>query len=353
VNKRIFLVFIFALALVLPVMIGASPVAHGAAATATKKAAIQPYTRIFYARSTKAAEDSLHAHPGSIDVLAPQAYSVDANGTLTGSVSSSILAFVAAHGIKVMPLVVNQGFGAAGYQALLDDPAKQKEVIAALAAEAKKNGYWGWQLDFEQMDAAYRGRFSAFAAKAHEALQRQGLILSVAAVAQVSENPADYKNDLWQKLIGAYDYRALALGSDFVSVMSYDDPESKGPVAEFSWLQRVLAFSLKSIPAQKLSLGIPFYYWQWDNATGKRVAIGNNTGLDKLIAAHKVAYAYSTKQQAPYFTFKDKKKSYTVWYENGRSIRKKVDLVRSYGLHGFSAWALGQEVPSVHQAFSI
>ena len=35
--------------------------------------------------------------------------------------------------------------------------------------------------------------------------------------------------------------------------MSYDDPESTGPVVEYSWLKRVLKYSLEFIPNEKLS----------------------------------------------------------------------------------------------------
>ena len=53
-------------------------------------------------------------------------------------------------------------------------------------------------------------------------LSHLGLVSSVAVVAQVSENPSDYKAGLWDKVIGAYDYQALGASVDFVSLMSYE-----------------------------------------------------------------------------------------------------------------------------------
>jgi spore germination protein YaaH len=68
-------------------------------------------------------------------------------------------------------------------------------------------------------------------------LQKNNLKLSVAVIAQVSENPDDYPNNLWQRIIGVYDYSRLSFSSDFISIMSYDDPNSIGPVAGYAWLR--------------------------------------------------------------------------------------------------------------------
>ncbi len=315
------------------------------AATAVKK---PPYLRLFYYQDGKIARQSFLAHPGSVDVFAPQAYGITADGTLAGSVDQTLLDFAKKNKIKVMPLATNASFGKAAYQAVLDDPAKQEAVIAALVAEAKTNDYWGWQLDFEQMDASYKDKFSAFVVNADAAMKQNGLAFSVAVVAKTSDVPADYPNALWQNLIGVYDYAAIASSTDFVSVMSYDDPNSKGPVAGYAWLKQVIAYSVAHMPKKKISLGIPFYYWQWNDATGKLVGIGGNTGIDAAIKKHYIAYHYSAAEQAPYLTYWSRAQHYTIWYENAKSIAQKIALIKKNGLYGFSAWALGLEVPSVY-----
>jgi len=257
------------------------------------------------------------------------------------------LAFAKKNKIKIMPLVTNGNFSKATSQAFLDDSAKQDLAIKSLIDEAKKNVYWGWQLDFEQMDVSYRDKYSAFAAKAAEALKKNNLVFSIAVIAQVSGNSSDYPNDLWQKTIGVYDYAALTASADFISIMSYDDPESEGPVVEYQWLKRVLDYSLKFIPAEKLSLGIPLYYWQWNNTTGARIGIGGRQGIYNVFAKHKVSVNYDTEMEAAFLSYWHKAKQYIIWYENAQSLTKKIDLIKQYRLHGFSAWALGLELPSI------
>ncbi len=305
------------------------------------------YTRIFYYREGALARESLFTYPSSIDVLAPQSYSFDGSGKLSGRINKNVLSFAKKNKIKIMPLVTNGNFSKLGYQAILDDQTKQDSAIKSLIDEAKKSDYWGWQLDFEQMDVSYRDRYSAFASKVAGDLKKNNLMLSVAVIAQVSNNPNDYPNDLWQKTIGVYDYSSLAASADFISLMSYDDPESEGPVVEYIWLKKVLDYSMKLIPNEKLSLGIPLYYWQWKNESGARIGIGGRQGIYNVFRKYKVSTYYSADMEAAYLTYWHRAKQYTIWYENAQSVVKKIELIKKYRLHGFSAWALGLELPSI------
>jgi len=247
-----------------------------------------------------------------------------------------------------MPLVTNGKFSEAEYKAILNDTSIQDKAINVLVTEAKNFGYLGWQIDFEEMDFSYRDKFSAFVKKAYNIMKQNNLIFSVAVIAKISDNPVDYPNDLWQKTIGVYDYETLSANSDFISLMSYDDPNSIGPVVEYSWLQRVLSYSLKFIPADKLSLGIPLYYWHWNDTTGEKIGAGGREGIYNAFSKHYVTAHYSTKEEAPYLSYWSHANKYIIWYENARSVKKKISLIKKFKLHGFSAWALGLELPSIY-----
>lgn len=342
-NKRSF--FLFAL---LTVFFFGTAGTSLAFTLAPQKQSVNDFTRIFYYREGKNARASFMGHLDSIDVLAPQSYTINSNGELKGSVDSTILAIAKSRGIKILPLVTNGSFSQNSLK-ILSDTVAQDKAINAMIKEAKDKGYWGWQVDYEQMELSYRESFSAFMKKFGEALKREGLVSSVAVIAQVSEKPEDYPKNLWQRIIGVYDYKALASSLDIISVMSYDDPESKGPVARYSWMEKVIKHSLTLVPKEKLSLGIPLYYWKWDDARGKIVDIGGYSAIQKTLNKYKVTKGYSTKEEAPYIQYKVAKKKYTIWYENAKSIGKKIDLIAKYDLHGFSAWALGLETPEVHK----
>lgn len=336
--KRTFLILLF-----LALSFGVFSCAQAAAPT--------KYYTLFYFREGTNARHSFFAHPSSMDIFAPQNYMIDGGGTLIGSVKPDLLAFAKKNQIKVMPLLTNGNFHATTSRTFLDDPARQNILIGNLIKEAKDFGYWGWQVDFEQMDLSYRDKFSAFIDRAGKALKANNLKLSVAVIAQVSENPSDYPRDLWPKLIGVYDYARLASSSDFISLMSYDDPNSTGPVTSYDWLNKVINFSLTKVPANKLSLGLAFYYWQWRDIDGKRVGIGGNEGISNVLKKYTATFHFDPVEQAPYFHYWDKAGAgYTIWYENAKSIAQKISLVKKYHLHGFSAWALGLELPSIYSS---
>jgi spore germination protein YaaH len=311
------------------------------------------YERLFYFREGPQARKSFFAHPESIDVFAPQNYMVDKNGFLTGTIEPDLLFFAKKNKIKVMPLLTNGSFSATTSRIFLDDTKKQDILITNLILEAKNFGYIGWQIDFEQMELVYRDKFSEFIERTYKVFQKNNLKLSVAVIAQVSENPTDYPKDLWQRIIGVYDYSRLASSTDFISLMSYDDPNSIGPVTGYDWLKKVINYSLTKIPKEKISLGLGLYYWQWRHIDGKRIGIGGIEGIDNILKKYKAFYYFSEEEQAPYFHYWKESKGYTIWYENAKSIKKKIDLIKDYGLHGFSAWALGLELPSVYNVMKI
>lgn len=327
------------------------PLAFPISAFAATQAKPYHYNRLFYYVPSAAAKKSFFAHPGPIDIFAPQTYSLNPDGTLSGSLDADLIAFAKKEKIPVMPLVTNDNFSDESYQGILGDPVKEETAIRALMTEAKDKGYWGWQFDFEQMHAEYRDQYSAFIAKAAQEFHAARLKLSVAVIAKVSDDAGDYKGSLYQNLIGVYDYDALSQSSDFISLMSYDDPESKGPVVEYPWLVRVLTYARAHIPAKKLSLGIPLYYWQWNDVTGKLVEIGGNKSIDTIIKKQKdEKFYYDPTEQAPSMYFVEDGVPYTIWYENGRSVAAKIALVKKYKLYGVSFWALGLETPSIYSA---
>jgi len=307
------------------------------------------YQRLFYYRDGPLAKASFLAHASSIDVFAPQVYSLLADGTLSGNLDPDLLAFAKKNKIKVMPLVTNGNFSPAQYQALFASTAKEDTAISALVYQAKTYGYWGWQVDFEQMQAEDKDAFSAFIARAAAAFHQNGLVLSVAIVSKVSDTPSDYKGMLWENLIGAYDYDALGKSADFVSLMSYDDPESSGPIAPMPWLKRVLAYTLAHVPASKVSLGIPVYYWQWNDMTKKLVQIGGNEGLQNVFKNHPtVQPVYDSASAEEYVIYASGGQVYTIWYESSQSVAARVALVKADKLYGVSIWTLGLELSSIY-----
>lgn len=304
---------------------------------------------IFYYRETARGLESFKKNIKTIDIFAPQTYSTNETGALFGSVQPEVLELAKKNNIKVMPLIVNTEFNQEIANKFLTDTVSQDVLIITLIQEAKKYGYYGWQFDFEQMTSDYRDKYTAFIARATKPFKDNGLILSVAVIAQHTEDPTAYDKDLWKRVIGVYDYEALGKATDIVSIMSYDDPHSDGPVAGLPFQKKVLDFALTKIPKEKISLGVPFYWWKWDDGRGKIVDIGGYQRVKELFEEGKyLSYGFSPTEKVPWVKYERQGIVYTLWYENVNSFKEKLALAREYGVQGFSAWVLGLEDPRIY-----
>ncbi len=307
---------------------------------------------IFYYFPSTNAYQSLKEHYKDIDVLAPQLYILDLQYHLNGPSSSDSLTFARKKKMKVMPLVYNDGWSKPLMTAFLADKKAQDDFINELIKEAKKQKFIGWQFDFENIDHLDREAYVSFVARTEKAFSKKNLDFSVAVIPRrANYDPSSYNQD-WSS---AYNIESIAKHADFVSIMSYDDPQSTGPVASMSYVEAVLNHTLKTTPASKISLGIPLYCWQWDLKQNKKIAnipyyLADST--KDTYQKNPYSREYSRYDQAEHITFtKDDGSVHSIWCDNADSIKAKVSLAKKKGLIGTSSWSLGQEDPEVWDEF--
>lgn len=288
----------------------------------------------------------LQTYGKQVGIFAPQVYNVDSTGKLSGKISDIARSELDKNKTKIMPLVVNKDFNRDVMHDILDSTTVQDTIINNLITEAKSKGYIGWQYDFEAINVEYRDQYSSFVERSAAAFKREKLLLSVAVIARTSEDPADLPEGSWDYYAGVYDYKRIGTAADFVSLMSYDQPSSTGPVASIDWFKQVVTYAKKLIPAKKLSVGIPVYGWIWDTTAGKRV---KSSSYDKYLELT-VNNLYNEKGfdkqlGTSWITYTDEKtsKPYKLWYEDVTSFKLKYDFVKMQKLRGISIWSMGQE----------
>ncbi|HEX5438464.1 MAG TPA: hypothetical protein VFW98_15030, partial [Gemmatimonadaceae bacterium] len=93
--------------------------------------------RLFYYVDTEESYNSFVQHIDEMTVVAPQVYTVDSLGTVWGSLDPRVLALAKQHGVKVMPLVVDEGFNQPSLRRLLADTAARARATRALATLCK------------------------------------------------------------------------------------------------------------------------------------------------------------------------------------------------------------------------
>ncbi|MCQ2584926.1 MAG: glycosyl hydrolase family 18 protein [Treponema sp.] len=191
----------------------------------------------------------------------------------------------------------------------------------------------GLNIDMELVPARDRDLFLSFVAELRERLPEK--ILSVCVPARVRRLQDD-----------VYPYKEIANLCDRVFIMAYDEHWSggvPGPVASPQWCNNVAAYALKSIPQEKIIMGLPFYGRTWaDKSTSgawyyetamKRLEENN---VDNLIYEDGI----------PTFSFTTEVKV-TGYLNDVYSLWHLADSYKKVNIGKIGYWRIGQEDPAV------
>jgi spore germination protein len=311
----------------------------------------RPLALYYYSDDTRGLA-SLAQHAAEMTLLSPQCFWVDTEGVVHGEVPPQVSNLARRAKLPLMPLVINPGFDRPAASALLRNPRAQLRAVAYLAYLAKRDDYLGFQIDLEYIDPADKSLLSRFVARAAARLHRDGRLLSIAVVPRFSDQfpdqrAAEFRTGEW----GApYDFRALGQAVDFMVLMTYDHHSNTtppGPVAGYAWMKEALEYAVRRMPRQKILLGIPFYAREWVAASDTTMSRSMTfTDLRALLERPGIDVQWDQRWRAPWFQYRVGSELHTVWFDDERSFREKLGLIRQYRLRGFAAWRLGDEDPA-------
>ena len=303
-----------------------------------------------YYVNTDDARAALFAHLKQIDVLSPGWYDANADGSITGYARRDVIDAAHASGVAIIPLVVNANVDPGVGHAILADPGRRAALARNLVSEAKTYGYAGFQLDFEQIPWTDRDLLTALVQDCAAVFHPAGLNLSIAVIPRLpgDDSAAGVLLDYFHQWSGAYDFAALAKSADFLSFMTYDEHNGvtpPGPVSGIPWMRQALDFSMRGVPPEKATLGLPTYYHDW---TGVGY-LSSSSYADALILAQRfgASPAFDATEDEMHFTYTTVRGvHHELWYESGDTLRRKLPLLYEYQLKGISVWRLGFEDPS-------
>ena len=316
--------------------------------------------RLFYYIDEENSYESVVENIADIDVLAPAAYSADADGIVWGQVDPRILSLAAQHEVAVMPLIFNPGFDQASLSALLASDEARARAVKTMVDECRKFDYAGIQFDFENLSINDRDSFSRFFKEAADALHADGRLISIAVVHRPEESPGPTKYFKWlyRNWRAGYDLSAIAESADFVSVMTYSQHTRRtppGPNASIPWMIKNVEYFLEHVPPEKLSLGIAVTSQHWSTEQDDQYVANARSWSNSL--SHSEAIGLAERYEASFNWLDDQGVAYTffdnaglfewVFLEDARSFRRKFELVGTYGLRGISVWVIGYEDPGI------
>ncbi len=330
-------------------------------ALAATTAHAQQVERLWYYTDREDSYESLQRNIGKISVLAPSAYFVDGQGIVWGDVDPRVRALAARNNVHLMPLLVNAGFDQPALHELLSKPENRRRAIASLVEVARRNDYWGIQIDFENVNVDDKENLTTFYREAATALHGIGKKISIAVVHRPDEQagPSRYHKWLFANWRAGYDLKALADAGDFISVMTYSQHTRRtppGPNAALPWAEDVVKYFLQFMPPSKLSLGIPTGAMHWYTSQEDRItpemARSYSTVLSYkwamgLIERNNAKLVWDDVQKTSYAYFPNGGTWEWIFVEDARSFRAKESLIAKYKLRGFSVWVLGPEDPAI------
>lgn len=294
----------------------------------------------YYIPDDPDSQTSLKANLGSLDVVSPNYFNIDANGEVRGSDRANDDALIQGKNVKLVPMLQNNPIWDK-FHPFISDPTWRSKTIAKIEDLVNRYRYDGIQIDLEAINTNDGSALTSFMSQLYADLHPQGKLVTMAVGARLADIP--------NKFAGAYDYYKLGNYVDYVTIMTYDysyPGSDAGPVAPIEWVNAVAEYAASQFGPRKVLLGVPFYGYEWNNTQHKYVASRSYPTVVDLVAKYNGSIRYDPIYQSPYADYVKDGDNHQIWFENEQSLAAKFELVGTLKLGGFAAWRLGQDGPA-------
>lgn len=310
--------------------------------------------------TAKSSLSSITTHYNSINILVSQAYQIDENGVLWGFIDPDVFNFAKTHSMKLMAMITNAGFNKEKTHNFLANPNAQKKALQSIIDACDQNHFYGIQLDFEMVPLEDRDALTRFYQTAADMLHKKGYAISFAVAPLLTDGPitSEFQKRIYENWEGAYDFKALGDCSDFMTIMAYNqhgDITTPGPTASIRWVEQVVKYALRYVPAQKVSLGIPTYSGYWytgltEESPKKIVPRLTAIGYDKvnyLLQKFHTNLQWDDVNKNNFASFDHDWLNEYIFAEDAKSFKAKLEVAKKYNLRGISVFYIGIEDPQI------
>jgi spore germination protein YaaH len=275
--------------------------------------------------------------------VSPVLYTVDPSGAVTPTTKPDRVVEQARHWqMSILPVIQNLRGGdwdASTITAILNDQQRRAHHIQAIMDMVQGQDWNGIDIDYEQLDVADTGTYMTFLRQLATELHHRHKLLAVAVPAKTAESADDPQSQ-------AYRYDQIASVADEIRVMAYDhawEESPPGSVAPSPWVQQVLNYAVRSVPPDKLMLGIAAYGYDWADGRGHPIGA---TSAAALAAHYRATVSWDETSASAWFRYTSGGTRHTVWFESARAMASKMQLANEAGVRGVTIWKLGDEDPA-------
>jgi spore germination protein len=341
----------------------------------------------FWKKQVGANDTSLHLD--QLQEISPFSYEVNPSGTLRDTMKITQgfwpgwLSAIRDLKIKIIPTVA--WFDRAGIYKLLSSKKKRTAHVSNIVSMVKKQNFSGVDIDYEDKSAETGPYFSSFIKSLSAQLHAKNKILACTVEGRTpltslfDKIPPDHQY--------ANDYSVLNRYCDEVRIMAYDQGtidltlnRERGngqwyvPVADKTWVEKILNETLKTISPKKIMLGVPTYGYEYqvvrdgDHITYSRirsytysqaVSLASTLGvIPTRNIAGELSFSYATTTvttSSPALTFvasstvlnpsisANSSITRLVWFSDANAIADKISLAQKYKLRGVFFFKLDSE----------
>lgn len=202
----------------------------------------------------------------------------------------------------------------------------------------------GINFDFENMFVENRDNYTSYVSDISLIAREMGIVTSV-DITKIDKTSNFYSM--------CYDRLGLSKAADYLILMGYDQngawSSKSGSVSQISWVDGAIFEILKTVPSEKLILGIPFYTRVWEETNGviTKVTTASMETAKSLCQANNAQIIWDEKSGQNFATYTKDGKTYKIWLEDEASVKGRVLLVEKYNLKGIAAWDRGKETPNI------
>ena len=296
-----------------------------------------------------------------LTTIAPTWFSLsDTEGNVASLADPSYVNYAHQSNIEVWAVLRDFHGGISSYDEtyeVLSYTSKRTRIINQVIAEALQSGVDGINLDFELVSAECGEHYIQFVRELSVKCRQNGLVFSV-------------DNYVPQPYNEHYDIEEQGVVADYVMIMGYDEHTDgsyqAGSVASIGYLEDGITEALKSVPAEKLVAGIPFFTRLWFETPKTEDELAAEEGTEAASYPNNVtSYAYSMDEAADvvsaagvqpewdatakqnYAQWEADGGVYKIWLEDNQSLEEKLKVIRANSLAGVAEWSLGLEDSSV------
>ncbi len=314
-----------------------------------------PIVAAFYAPWQETGIHSLRQNAANLTHLMPEWLHLDGDGESldftdwnpdASPLNLEVVKIARENGVAIVPILNNaeQGeFDPDRATKLLSSPQRQLRLANAVADWLQQNGFQGVNLDLENLHNGDYKRLPGFVALLRSVLAPKGLIVSVDVEADKPMLPL----------------KQVAAASDFVVWMAYDEhaqSDAPGPIADVDWVADGILRARRSVPANKLVLGIGNYAYDWTEGRQAAESISYQQALTLAKGYRDEDKPEDVIELDPdslnnTFDYADDDDAvHHVWMLDGVSAYNQLKLARRANLRGSALWLLGMEDPTIWHA---